>query len=102
MRDIRIAIHGQPARRAGAVESGCVEGEPGHVYDIAFAGDDDALALDGIADLTCHNEPELGTFGVVVSPVRWIERRQILLVTVDEVRRSSIILHNPLGPGQAL
>src|SRR5271165_6950645 len=64
VRDVRIPIHGEPAGRSRSIESRRVKSEPGNIHNIAFVGDDDALALDRIADLSGHDQPELRAFGM--------------------------------------
>ena len=55
-----------------------------HVDDVAFAGDERLLTFERVADPAGEDEPELGALGVEVPLVVRIERRQVLLVAVDD------------------
>src|SRR5688572_30250094 len=93
MGDVGITVHSQPAGGRLAMPARSVPGELRHVNDIAFAGDYHRLSLDRVANLSCHDEPEFGALRVVVALVIGVERPQVLLIAVDEIRYRTIVVH---------
>src|SRR6185503_16565681 len=56
MRDVRVPVHRQPARRARTVPSRRVEGKLRNINHISWISNDNTLAFDGIADLPGHDQ----------------------------------------------
>src|SRR5262245_23201552 len=68
--EIGIAVHGEPARHAISSEAGQMVPLPVHIDDVALIGHERLKPFDGVADLTEQDEPELGTFFMVVALVQ--------------------------------
>lgn len=98
MRDVGIAIHCQSAGWARTIEARRVKSENRDVDDVAFAGNDDPLVFNRVADLAHHDEPEFTAFRMKMAAICRIERRKTFFVTVNDVCHGSIVVDKSTAP----
>ena len=92
VRDIRVAVHREPRTRTVTPPSRSVERKWRNVHDVALIRNYDTHLLDRIPNLTLHDQPVFSALRMVVAAILFVQRRQILVVPVDDIRYRAVIV----------